>query len=495
VKLVTLLALACIPLQWFQMIDSPIGELRAHQLALFALTGVIIAVYGFARIGAATRRLQFFILANVYMLILTTAMDVYHGIPPIQPTQSLLYLISFVAISGYFFMIAKERVNLIIDALRWSALFTLTVLLMAFGVSLLKNGINPLQVVQQTIVTGDPSILTQQLFGQAFIGFGFDLETTQVQLRHEVFGALLLSMYIASWAKARRPLTERNQLFYYRLAMVAGALLVLLSLSRAVTLAALLWPLILLARAMMSGRVSGTQLSVVFATLIGLAGLATSGFLSVIYDRFAEDTRGYESRTENILLAIDRIGDNFWTGGITTEGTSSHNFLLDNFQRGGILVFIPTLVVFLYVFGLWLSLLLRIRTLPAEMIPVAAALTLPLFRMMTQGGGQISVNGWMAMAFVTGVVHATLRRGKAIEPDVPADEDNAEGTEVADGPDKVPPPMAERARTARSTSRTARAAGRTAVSTSRTARAAGRTAVSASNARPRPGLPLGATRR
>ncbi len=125
--------------------------------------------------------------------------------------------------------------------------------------------------------------------------------------------------------------------------------------------------------------------------------------------------RGYEARSENITLALDRIFDNFWTGGVVTEGTSSHNFILDNFQRGGVLVGIPTLIVFFYILGVWLSLLVKLRTLPTEMVPVAAALALPIFRMMTQGGGQISVNGWMTMAFVTGVVHAWKRRERAAE--------------------------------------------------------------------------------
>lgn len=405
-----LIALALIPLQWFTVAPSPIGELRVHQLAMFGLTACVIAYYGFARIGAGTRRLQFFILANLYMLILTSAMDVYNGVIPVQPLQSLLYLISFVVISAYFAMAASEASFDIIDALRWSALVTVGVLISAFGLSLLKNGINPLTVVQQTIVTGDPSILTQQLFGRAFIGFGLDAETTQVQIRHEVFGGLLLSMYIASWAKARRPFSEPRHLAFYRAAMVVGTLLVLLSLSRAVTLAAVMWPMILLTRALLSARVSGAQVAAVVVSFFGTIALAATGFLSVVWLRFTEDTRGYEGRSENIADAIARIFDNFWTGGFATAENSSHNFILDNWQRAGVLVAIPAIIVFFYIFGVWASLLLRIRTLPMEMLPVAAALALPVFRMMTQGGGQISVNGWMTMAFVTGVVFAWRRK-------------------------------------------------------------------------------------
>ncbi len=414
-KFIALGALAGIPLQWFALGASPIGELRLHQLAMFGFTACIIAYYGLKRIGEATRRLQFFILANLYMLTFSAAMDVYNKGIPVQPMQTLLYVISFTAVSAYFFKAASEDDFNIIDALRWSGLVTSTILILAFALSLLKNGINPLSVVQQTIATGDPSILTQQLFGQAFVGFGFDLDTTQVQIRHEVFGGLLLSMYIASWAKGRRPFSEPRQLMWYRAAMVVGTLMVLVSLSRALTLAAVLWPLILFARALLSGRISGGQLTAVIVTVLGFVGLSISGFASVVYDRFAEDTRGYEARSENITLALDRIFDNFWTGGVVTEGTSSHNFILDNFQRGGVLVGIPTLIVFFYIFIVWLSLLVKLRTLPVELVPVAAALALPIFRMMTQGGGQISVNGWMTMAFVTGVVHAWKRRERAAD--------------------------------------------------------------------------------
>lgn len=415
-----LLALALIPLQWFAVASSPIGELRMHQLAMFGLTACVMAYYGFAKIGATTRRVQFFVLASLYMLILTAAMDMYNGVLPIQPIQSLLYLISFIAISAYFYMAASDPLSYIVDALRWSAVVTVLMLISAFGISLIKNGINPLSVVQQSIVTADPSVLTQQLFGQAFVGFGFDAETTQVQLRHEVFGGMLLSMYVASWAKARRPFTEQRHIVFYRAAMVVGSMLVLLSLSRAVMLAALVWPAILLIRAVSSGRITGGQLGAVVASFFGLGAIAASGFLSVVWDRFTEDTRGYVGRSENIVDAIDRITENFWTGGFVTESNSSHNFILDNWQRAGILVAIPTIVVFFYVFGLWTSLLWRIRTLPMEMLPIAAALALPVFRMMTQGGGQISVNAWMTIAFVTGVVHASRQRSGAQQPEKPS---------------------------------------------------------------------------
>jgi hypothetical protein len=132
-------ALAGIPLQWFALGASPIGELRLHQLAMFGFTACIIAYYGLKRIGEATRRLQFFILANLYMLTFSAAMDVYNKGIPVQPMQTLLYVISFTAVSAYFFKAASEDDFNIIDALRWSGLVTSTLLILAFALSLLKN--------------------------------------------------------------------------------------------------------------------------------------------------------------------------------------------------------------------------------------------------------------------------------------------------------------------------------------------------------------------
>lgn len=409
-RFAVLLTLALLPLQWFALAGSPIGELRLHQLAMFGLTACIISVYGFARIGASTRRLQYFIIANIYMATLAMSMDLYNRVPPIQSVQHLLYLFSFVAISGFFWIVAADTTGHFLRALRWASVTTVTMIILAFAASLLKNGINPLAVVQQTITSGDPSLLTQQLFGRAFVGFGLDLDNTQVQIRHEVFGALLLSMYVASWAKIRCPFTVPRHLFLYRISMFLGGLLVLVSLSRAVTLAAIVWPLILFARAVISGRVSGKQLLAVFATVATLGIVAATGFLSVVLDRFTEDTRGYVGRSENIADSIGRIFNNFWTGGYVTETNSSHNFVLDNWQRSGVLVAIPALLIFGYILWTWASLVLTIPTMPLELLPVSAALTLPLFRMMTQGGGQISVNGWITMAFVTGVLHQTQYR-------------------------------------------------------------------------------------
>ena len=59
--------------------------------------------------------------------------------------------------------------------------------------------------------SGDPEVFQKELFRTAFNGFGLDEATVRGNIRHEVFGAVLVAMYVASWAVHFRPLVTRAQ--------------------------------------------------------------------------------------------------------------------------------------------------------------------------------------------------------------------------------------------------------------------------------------------
>jgi uncharacterized membrane protein len=221
-----------------------------------------------------------------------------------------------------------------------------------------------------------------------------------------VFGALVLSMLISSWAMRVGCDPTRWQRRLYRLSMALGVGLLLLSMSRSVLLAVLLWPLLAALRSLRRGELSGRQLAVVGASVVALAGVTVSGLGAVIYNRFFVDTASYEGRTSHYSDAFDAVSEHWVIGGYDTVGDSTHNLVFDTLLRNGIFAAVPAFILICMVAATFLWLAGRLDRLPAAMVPVTAALALPLVRAVTIGGGQISPVGWLALGFVLGVLAA-----------------------------------------------------------------------------------------
>lgn len=407
-RFIVIAAFAAIPLQWFLLAESPAGDIRVHQLAAVLLTVAVVAKYGLPWVERGVRGAQLFILLNIYMIVLWVALNIFNGLALSQPIKQTTFLAAYVAVTAFFFFAVRDDNIQMIDTLRFTAVASVTVLIAAFGYSMLSNGVNPLDVLQRAIETGDPDILQKELFRTSFAGFGYDPTQEAIgNLRHEVFGGLLFTMYVASWANARRPLPIGGKRNLFRASMVAGSLLLLISLSRSVLVAAAIWPLLSLFRALATGRVSARQQLAVVVGVIAVAVFAVTGFLSLMWTRFTEETESYNVRESLIGLAFDRIRENFWFGGIETTGTSSHNFILDMWQRGGVFVGLPAVFIFLFISLLWLQQLLLVRTVSDDRFILVAALALPCVRLVTQGGGSLQIVEWVTLAFVMGILAAT----------------------------------------------------------------------------------------
>jgi len=192
----------------------------------------------------------------------------------------------------------------------------------------------------------------------------------------------------------------------HRLSIVLGVVLLLLSMSRSVLLAAIAWPLLAALRSLRRGEMSGRQLAILGASVVVLGGLVVSGLGAVIYNRFFIDTTGYESRVGNYSDAVNAVVDHWVTGGYDTVGDSTHNLVFDTLLRNGVFAALPALLLVCLVAAAFLGLVAVIDRLPPAMVPVTAALALPLVRMLTIGGGQIPPVGWLALGFVLGVLAA-----------------------------------------------------------------------------------------
>jgi hypothetical protein len=374
-----------------------------HQLALLTVTILLIWHYRPRTAAPVLRVARYFILANLYMLTAWSVMNLYHGRLPRGPLEQSMYLLAFVAVGTYVYRAAADQEKGATELLRWAAAAAVITLITALTLSMLANGVQPLQVFTQSVATADPRVLQDGLFKSSFQGFGSD-EAVRGNLRHEVFGSILVAMYISAWASGMRPFATTGQRLAYRASMITGSILLALSLSRSILIAALLWPLLIFLRSVLTLRLSTRQVAGAITASLALALMLGSGFGQVFWNRFTEDTGSYNARSATLSQAPARVMEHFFTGGADTAGSSSHNFILDAWLRGGVFTALPAIAVVLLVAGTWIALVVRMHREPDWMLPVTAAMALPLVRFATQGGGLIGVGEWVCLAFVAGAL-------------------------------------------------------------------------------------------
>ncbi len=418
---------AALPLQWFVVGSTPLGQGRVHQLAILAFTAAIFLRYRARAHQPVLSVSAPFVIANVCLLVIWVATSFYNGLAPFGPIQQALYLAAYVAFGTMIYRAAIGAERGLLDALRWAALCATAALVGGLTLSMLVNGVDPLQVLRETIATANPEILQRELFRTAFTGFGYDADAVRGNIRHEVFGAVLAAMYVSVWAARLHPLTSTAQRVVFNAAMVAGSVLLLVSMSRAVLVAAAAWPLLSFLRALLTGRLSGRQVGLAFVAAAAFLAAVISGFASVIWVRFTQDTASYEARDALLQQAYSNIADNFVTGGVETAGASSHNFILDTWLRSGVFGALAAMVIVIVLIGLWASLIARIGAEPIWMVPVIAALALPVARLVTAGGGLIPPIQWVLLGFVAGAM--AYRRELALRAETPEPEPEPEPAE------------------------------------------------------------------
>lgn len=405
---VALLALfASLPLQWILVPGVPFGMDSLHEVAIACFTAYLLVRLRARTHAPALRTGAAFVVVNVYLFGAIAASQMYLGLSLVPAARHLLYLVSALVIAGYFCRALRLTDMAVIKAARMSSLVLCASMLIGLSLAMAVNGINLVAVLGRTLAAADPEILQRQIFKSAFTGFGYADGDVSGNLRHEIFGALLLSMLVSTWAMRVGASPSRWQVRLHRLSMMLGVVLLLFSMSRSVLFAAAAWPLVATLRTLRRGEMTRGQLAILVGGVVALGGLALSGLGAVIYNRFFQDTSSYQSRAGNYREAVDAISDHWIFGGYEKLGANSvHNLVFDALLRYGIFAALPALLLLCMVAGTMLWLVVRIDRLPPSMVPVTAALGLPLVRMLTIGGGQIPPVSWLALGFVLGVLAA-----------------------------------------------------------------------------------------
>lgn len=397
-----LLLFAALPLQWLLIPGLPAGAQRVHVLAIIVFTAFVFFRHRARASAPVVATAWPFLAGMTALLAVWFATSIYHGQVPRSPVQEAVQMLGFVAVGTVIYRAARDPESRVLEAARWTALVCAVSLLVALSLSMALNGVDPIAVLAKTISTGNPEIVERELFRSAFTGFGYDEETVRGNIRHEMLGAVLIAMCLSATASRLRPFTANVPLRVYQASLVLGTLLILVSLSRSAILAAAAWPVLAAFRSFLTGRVSDRQLLLIAGSAMGMALGAVTGFLSIIWVRFTEDTASYEGRGRLFEDALSNISANVLTGGVDTESASSHNFILDSWLRTGVFGAAAALGVTVLVVGLWFLLITRLGVEPSWMLPVTAMMAAPVVRMFTAGGGVIPPVQWVGLGIVAG---------------------------------------------------------------------------------------------
>ena len=310
-----LMLVALMPLQWFVVAAG----LRLHLLGILLFGVFALATHREHLTSRVLRLAGPFVAANLALTVLWAGAHYYHGLGFRQPAEQLALLVAFVGIAVAMLGILNDPDRRGVELLRWSTWACMASLVGAMVLSMTANGVNAIDVFSRTITSADPEILQKELFRSSFGGFGLNDETVMGNIRHEVFGALLLAACLASVCTLLRPFQDRWLARLYVVGQGLAVLMLLLSMSRSVMLALAAWPLLGLLKQALAGRITPRFAGAGVVLVGGVAVLGAVGVLQVLWVRFTQDTGSYEARDELLQQAYDNLGRSLATGGVSDD--------------------------------------------------------------------------------------------------------------------------------------------------------------------------------
>lgn len=390
---------ALLPLRWFTILASPIGTLFLHEVGMLVFGVVALATLRPRMLRTALDSTAFLTSVMAAGFAVWAAASLFHAVSLASVVKQYAYLGGFVLIVAALIGFAESTSQSAMKILRWAGVVTTCTLLAGLLLALTINHVDAVHVLATAVTSGDPSVIGAQLFRPAFAGFGYSDAEAVSQLRHEVFAGLLVSLLVASWAQQRVPFDRRAWRWLSQAAVVVATLLIVLSLSRSVQLAALSWPLLAGLRLARVGRITRRQLATVGVGAMVMVGVTASGFAGVIVQRITQDSSSYNERGAKLDAAVDTIGQYPWSGGHYDDAISSHNFVVDAWLRGGVVMAGLMLAAMLFVIWRLADNVSVLARAPAWLVPVTVAFVLPLVRMFTIGAGLMTPPEWVSLAF------------------------------------------------------------------------------------------------
>ncbi|MCA1672104.1 MAG: hypothetical protein LC799_07860, partial [Actinobacteria bacterium] len=330
-------------------------------------------------------------------------------------TFSWLYSVPPFAIQqGFYlataFMVASTLRNATVRdwrILRWAGPLAVVLFLVVFSIDARKAGLDAIATYRDAVASGNVSVIQFVLFQRVFGASVAEALASSPAHRHEVFAGMLVAIYCSVYACT---IVRRKGAVFtaaHRGSIVLAVVLVALSLSRSLQLAAALGLLLPVFRIVVVSKARTTTLAVLLVATAALTMVATSPIAGFVWERVTADTGSYSERGLAAGMAIEAISASPIIGGSLPE-VSAHNFVLDATVIGGVLTGVLALAFVVLLLRDWfrgLGLYLADATLFAPLAGAAVALVF----MFTVGTGTLNLPECMGLALFYGALTAERR--------------------------------------------------------------------------------------
>lgn len=394
------LTFALMPLAWRSPGATPLGVIRyVHGPA------VLVILLASGRVALARKIRALVVACTVYTLLYAT-FSWYHAAPPFALQQALY-------IATAFMVAARLRNATGHDwkVLRWAGPATVLTFMVVFLSDARAAGVDVIAAYGEAIASGNLN-LVQYLFYQVFNAhLPSGATAVSPAARHEVLAAVLVAVYFSVYAST---MVRSNRKFFacaHWASITVAAMLIALSLSRSVLLAAIVACALPVARVVVGRSARPATISAICLAGAILAVGITSPFARLIWDRLNTDTTSYSARAGAASAVVDAIisspliGSNPFVRGIRPED-SAHNFFLDATRMGGVLTGIAALAILFTIYRDWFAGFRAYMLDRRFFAPLAAALVGIVF-MFTAGTGTLNLPEWMGFSLLYAALTAS----------------------------------------------------------------------------------------
>jgi hypothetical protein len=354
---------------------------------------IFIARPSWKYMRAATMQVRPLYAAAGAMVIIGTLTSIGWRSGVTQFPQGGFYILISIVAAGCLVIAMQHEIGLKI--LAWTTPICIIVMLGALVKSAHGAGVDVFSQIAQAL-GGDPHALQFGLFRAAFRSVE---ASARSNVRHEVFGGLLIVMYIGIVASLRANYLRRVM----GLCAIIVFPLVAISLSRSVMVGVLLTALVGLIRALAAGRLR------ILSFLLGLVAL---GSLPVLVPKLAplfsakyNSTGSYNTRISALDAATHIDPQRILLGGPLLDNPTQILFV-DVLQRGGIFAGIAALVVeFMFLVATGKLVFAYFRTGSIALLATIGAAMHVLVRSVTGGGNLMDLVEWLGFALVIAVLY------------------------------------------------------------------------------------------
>ena len=396
--------LSTLPLQWQVLAPTPVGQVRYFHLG--ALMMIAIARPEITQVRVLLRKASPATAAMVVLTIFAVLTALIHGGLWANPIQHAAYFVVGVVFATALFIALSHPAGK--ARLVWAAPVAVITFLIIFSRTLQTAGIDPVETFQRAISSGDPDVIIFGLFRAAFATS--DQDEVRANIRHEIFAALLVAVYTTCLAKK----VSARAAVIAGTGVIAAVVLVMVSLSRASTLAAMLVVIAVATRVVLRNFLSRGTLAVFGALLI--ASLLTGPrFANLLYRRFFEDTGSYESRLDTYAYSNVDLFQRVLLGGPELE-VSTHVMATDMLLRGGFVAGMAALILMVIFVGRTATAFTRyLEDLSLANLSAFGAGALVVVRSMTAGGGYLGQVEWAAFGVLVAVAMSAANSSRTAE--------------------------------------------------------------------------------